>query len=582
MTVRHFRAYFYHYWRLPLSISAGVLAAILGVSGWSVYYSARASTESQAVRVGTEYPAGVTQALEADASAADEFMVFAWSDGVHPPLRTATPKPPIPTIDTAHADGCTATGSLFAIDQATPLHHQPWQEWQASTQLFRPVGNANLSLILSPNRSHYESRDGLPALRCQGPAQECSGFYVDSPDWFWPLAVRFSPAQHDIVAMLARRYDTVPTTDGTSRWAQSLYTYDITQIDWDRPPKILDQHRYALLGPSVASYYIGQDRDIHRWILTKLLYSPDGTELLVLGFDGEVGYSNGALIRVDTTSMSEVRAAIPFDANFAQYGALLERPTYWRNDVVTNMDIDPTGRFVVFNRWETATIGVIDLETEESWTLPVLGFERDEDYLVLEGNAVANVSFNKTEFNRGLLAIHGLDRVGVYELSDDGRSLQLIDLEHVARGLIYRKDGPGGPVPRGSAFGAIDWTGDGRYLVAVGAAEGPDEIHSWQISKGDGQMLDHHTYEACTEGYNWVDGLVTLNGLIPTSTPTPTRTGEPRPRRLHRPSRLARRRPPAPRQAPRRHRARHPTGHTCPCFSARSAYSRASCSTWRS
>ncbi len=353
------------------------------------------------------------------------------------------------------------------------------------------------------------------------------GYYIEGHDWLFALDARFSPTHPNLLALTAEGHDLVRTTDDRSRKEQWLFVYDVAGIDWQRPPEPNDRRRYALFSSPVASYHVGEGRDRHQWLIDRLIFRPDGSELLVLGFDGATGHSSGALIRVDVASMSELRAPIVFDARYAHYDGLLQGDSYWNNHQVTHIDVDPTGRFVVLNRWETATIGVIDLETEESWTLPVPGFEADEDSLVLDGNAVAKVSFNKTEFNRGLLAIHGLDRIGIYALAADGRSLELRDLEHVDRGLIYAKDGPGGPVPRGSAYGAIDWTGDGRYVVAAGAAEGPEEVHSWRVSETDGQMLDHRSYEACRVGYNQVHGLVTLNGLIPTSTPTPSRTSDP-------------------------------------------------------
>jgi hypothetical protein len=341
------------------------------------------------------------------------------------------------------------------------------------------------------------------------------------------LAVQFSPADDSLIAVLVTRNDPVLTTDGTMRKARSILFFDVKKTNWGVPSRSGQRQRYAYIDQPEFRFYIGQGRDEHRWLYADLLYSPDGTELYTLGFDGETRQSTGALIRVDIASMSETRQPIAFDTRYAQYGDLFDRPKYWINDSVTHMDLDPTGRFIVFGRWETATIGVIDLATEKSWTLPVPGFEADDDYLVMNGNAVANVSFNKSEYNRGLLGIHGLDRVGVYELSTDGRSLEMRDLAHVPSGLIYAKDGPGGPKPRGSSHGAIQWTGDGHYLVAAGAAEGPEEIHAWRVSEGSGMMLDHKTYEACSVGYNHIKSIFTLNGLVPTSTPTPTRTGDP-------------------------------------------------------
>ena len=68
--------------------------------------------------------------------------------------------------------------------------------------------------------------------------------------------------------------------------------------------------------------------------------------------------------------------------------------------------LSPDGRFLVTNRW-TGSLNVVDLLDRKAWVIDAPGLQK-----------TGGIDFNYADGGNHLLAVHGIDRIGVYKWND--------------------------------------------------------------------------------------------------------------------------------------------------------------------
>jgi len=431
-------------------------------------------------------------------------------------------------------------GSLFAVTEDRYEPHEPGCDSVSILSVMRPeplrlgaqyvspgrlTGNRDLSLIIAggsngladPNNTGTElGEPGLYVTRCQSTnLATCEDTLLYTSPWIYDGGgIALSPDGYTLL---------VATDRGTSRVSK----YDLRNVDWEK----------RWLGYEVNSYAFGPMSFDDRGLLiestaipAEIVFSGDGRVAHVL-LQPDYYPGVAAVHSLDVASMKAIAPPVPVPVNHQGFDETRGPPPgswrYFRGVRVSQATLSVDERLLVVNNWELGSITGVDLEARRSWQVPIPGFTPARTVLALDQHAVGGVAINRAYGpNQGLLAIHGIDRVGIYALTDDGRQLESRAMVTVTPQFVFRDrraigqwGGGTGPV------GSIAWTGDGTHIVAAGAAEGPEEFRSWRV-EGQGSILTaRQGYETCSDRQNnLANDIFTPNGLLPT--PTDEGTGE--------------------------------------------------------
>jgi len=256
--------------------------------------------------------------------------------------------------------------------------------------------------------------------------------------------------------------------------------------EYELPVSLAGERR---IGPPVAS--VRTDA-----AAVEILMSPDGTLAHVLLDDNTVH-------TYDATGLEEVASPVEV--------APVSDPKNWYQGYRGTMHaaLSADGRFLATNRWDHTEINVVDLIQRRSWTLAT-----SADLEVTGG-----LSINRGWINSGLLAVHALDYVVVYEFTPAG---PLVELSRQAIGrpltqLARPQNGMTGPLL------SIAWSATGQYLVAA-TSNGSAEFAVVDVSEGGRRLSAPRLVTVCDENMNFPNDIWTPNGFItPPATPTATR-----------------------------------------------------------
>jgi hypothetical protein len=184
--------------------------------------------------------------------------------------------------------------------------------------------------------------------------------------------------------------------------------------------------------------------------------------------------------------------------------------------------VSPDGRFLVTNRWGAPQLNVVDLVARTATTVTV------------PFQPTGGVAFNYDPGSTGLLAVHGLRRVGVFRFDPPGH------VGEVGRTSVAPPRIPALDSVQGGPYASIAWSANGGYLIAA-IESGLDDFQVFRVAETTGGLVTARTWAACIVAQNdWANDVLTLNrprlptptvtatdGPPPTETPSPTATATP-------------------------------------------------------
>ena len=241
--------------------------------------------------------------------------------------------------------------------------------------------------------------------------------------------------------------------------------------------------------------------------------------------DGRRAYiytTNGKLHTVDTSTMKEIAPVVqlqPIEGMGGQLHIHPGSPAYIHTTITGNEN------YLITNRGRSDKINVADLVARKAYTATT-----SPDVTFTGG-----VAINRGWKNAGLLALHALDKVIVYEFTPPD---MLIERGRISVDPPLEKDYP---VTSTYALGligpqvSIAWSASGSHLIAA-TNHGTAEFVVIEV-KDDGRQLVPTSYlSACPSSQNAPNDILTANGYLrpsptpttaPTDTPTPTITPTP-------------------------------------------------------
>jgi hypothetical protein len=193
------------------------------------------------------------------------------------------------------------------------------------------------------------------------------------------------------------------------------------------------------------------------------------------------------------------------------YATLLGPGPSWRG---------PSQLYAVVNRWLRPELIFLDLRAKSGDRARPVTATLPSDFHI-----VGAIAASRGPQNLGLLAVHGGDKIAVFEVEEprEGRVRELARIEITPVVSPIRDD-------RRMISGPIAWSADGSYLIAAGN-EGDAEVLILSVEDCGGRIELRHVVTACPYAdYNGLAGIVTANGtsLAPRSVPSAC----PRPRWL--------------------------------------------------
>lgn len=178
-------------------------------------------------------------------------------------------------------------------------------------------------------------------------------------------------------------------------------------------------------------------------------------------------------------------------------------------------DLSPGGRYLLMNQHESATLVILDRVSDEQTTVDV------SSWMTMTGG----VAFNAGWENAGLLAVHGGDRIVIFQFDPNGDFEPLSNVP-VSETLWNNEFAFGGP---------IRWSGDGTRLIA-GINNGPNDFVIYNVGGCGRDLTLANELAACPSSFSNIPGdIVTSNGRLATpegwrgSCPTPSWWNDPTP-----------------------------------------------------
>lgn len=285
----------------------------------------------------------------------------------------------------------------------------------------------------------------------------------------------------------------------------SVKKFAISEIDWQGHKLGPERGTVPTKGPVAAIVVEGDGGRAH---------------LLVVGGDRAPDRAPH-IVTIEVGSMIE--AAPPVDI-----GMIGELPNRCSLDAdgfyhwpigLAHMVLTPDERFLVVNTWARAQVSVVDLQRRSLKLVETPGILK-----------TGGLSFSLGIANARRLAIHGIDKIAIYDWTD-GTALRLVNSFSVPSPLANWPVGPqgGNPGVISGPVASVEWTWSGQELVAAGSALGPEEFKVFQINGKDGAATDLGSFEGCSERENYQNDILTGNGIVPLPSPTASATNTPQP-----------------------------------------------------
>ncbi|MFN8422472.1 MAG: hypothetical protein U0470_03475 [Anaerolineae bacterium] len=178
--------------------------------------------------------------------------------------------------------------------------------------------------------------------------------------------------------------------------------------------------------------------------------------------------------------------------------------------------------WAVVNRWRAPELAFANLRTMSGDQARVVTATLPSDYSI-----VGALAASRGPRNLGMLAVHGGDKIGLFEVEDPYRGIvkerARLAITPVVSPIIDDRRMMSGP---------IAWSADGSRIIAAGN-EGAAEVLIDVEGCGDGLRLRHAVTACPYDGYNGLGGIVTAHGtaLVPAAAPdgcpVPWWVGEP-------------------------------------------------------
>lgn len=290
-------------------------------------------------------------------------------------------------------------------------------------------------------------------------------------------------------------------------------------------PWIDDDPELRDVNPLQGAYSIGGDAP------AQILPDPDGRRVHVLAYDYRLPEDVDEVIEqhelrlhiLDRRDLVAREAAIPLPPLIVDEppGAGLREagvhnwPQNGRLAYATLLTAEPWARgpqskFLVVNRWLRRELSIVDLNLRRSSRPTIVSATLPADYAF-----AGAVAASRGPDNLGLLAVHGGDKIGLFQV--DPRAAE-VALEELARVSITPVISPLSDDQR-MMSGPIAWSADGRKLLVAGN-EGEAELLVYSVEGCGRELRLEHVIAACSSEHNHLSGIVTAQGsrVVP---PTP-------------------------------------------------------------
>lgn len=279
------------------------------------------------------------------------------------------------------------------------------------------------------------------------------------------------------------------------------------------------------VNPLQGAYSIGGDAP------AQILPDPDGRRVHVLAYDYRLPETVDEVIDehalrlhiLDRQDLVAREAAIPLPPLIVDEppGAGLRAagvhnwPQNGRLAYATLLTAEPWARgpqskFLVVNRWLRPELTIVDLNLRTSRYPTVVSATLPADFAF-----AGAVAASRGPDNLGLLAVHGGDKIGLFQV--DPRAAE-VALEELARVSITPVISPLSDDQR-MMSGPIAWSADGSSLLVAGN-EGDAELLVYSVEGCGRELRLEHVIAACSSEHNHLAGIVTAQGsrVVP---PTP-------------------------------------------------------------
>jgi len=182
---------------------------------------------------------------------------------------------------------------------------------------------------------------------------------------------------------------------------------------------------------------------------------------------------------------------------------------------VTHAEISDNGSTIYVNGWEKAELHLVNVVSRTASSIEI-PFRRRTEH-------TGGISLGRAGPGKSLLAVHGIDRIGVFDISDPEALVHITEMEvpppieWTEQGILGSTGHEGGPA------GTIRWTANGQYIVAATSTRGPFEF---QIYEFDGSALHHYAdIETCPyRQSNYGNDILTASRQPTLPPPSPTAT----------------------------------------------------------
>ncbi|MEO8084238.1 MAG: VWA domain-containing protein, partial [Ardenticatenales bacterium] len=175
--------------------------------------------------------------------------------------------------------------------------------------------------------------------------------------------------------------------------------------------------------------------------------------------------------------------------------------------------MSPDGGQVVMNGMRDGSMLIFDLERRTSRREPI-------------GDPVSfvgGVAWNAGWVNRGLLAVHLVDSIGIFRIEEDG---VLTERARIAIPPPYGSERLRSELLDGGETGpmfTVAWSASGEHVIAASSADAAEFVVIGVADEGRSLAIQRFL-TACPDLNNFPNDIWTANGLVVTPSPTPTFT----------------------------------------------------------
>ncbi len=352
------------------------------------------------------------------------------------------------------------------------------------------------------------STHGLYALRApDGMSTDWEAMTLRSEPWTTPVGgIALTPDDRFLLLATQSYSRQDQPCEGGRFFAVSKFA--MSEIDWHAARLGPELDRLELPSPA-AEIVLNASGQIAHLVLVPIK-QPASAEI----------QTSSRVVSLDVSTMDRVASDISiapigrYPIDCGTHEGIEEHPL-----AVTHATLHPDDRHLITNRWAEPGLNVVDVQDRRSWLVSTPGI-----------SMTGGVAIDRAWMNPGLLAVHGVDRVSLYQWLDE-RALAELSSVAVEPPIDL---GPN-PVPSGypsyrGPIASLAWSGSGSHIIAAQGFRQEPEFRSWAVHGAGARLVGASTFEVCADPWhNMPNDIFTFNGSLPSPTPTASPTPSPMP-----------------------------------------------------